>query len=97
MCFAPQSCERNTNEMIQRSKRAGQDLLPYKTHVSRSENILNFKQIHKRVGAHKLRYPDAKMIGLGLGDTAQRIPKVISSSMAKGLQGAQDWAWKKKT
>ncbi|GJW76699.1 hypothetical protein Tco_0561839 [Tanacetum coccineum] len=40
-------------------------------------------QIWKRVGAHKLKYPDAKMISLGLGDTAQPIPKVFSSSMAK--------------
>ncbi|GJX48642.1 hypothetical protein Tco_0273832 [Tanacetum coccineum] len=60
-------------------------------------NVIDAAKIHKRVGAHKSKYHDAKTISLGLGDTAQRVPKVISSSMAKGLQGAQDWAWKKKT
>ncbi|GKG35715.1 hypothetical protein Tco_0440869, partial [Tanacetum coccineum] len=43
---------------------------------SKSEN-------NKLRSAHKLRYPDAKMISLRLGDIAQPIPKVISSSMAK--------------
>ncbi|GJX34173.1 LL-diaminopimelate aminotransferase, chloroplastic [Tanacetum coccineum] len=61
----------------------------YKTQVSRNENIAKlqagylFPEIRKRVGAHKSKYPDAKLISLGLGDTTQPIPEVISSAMAK--------------
>lgn len=32
-----------------------------------------------------LKYPDAKVISLGIGDTTEPIPEVITSAMAKVL------------
>ncbi|GJV72307.1 LL-diaminopimelate aminotransferase, chloroplastic [Tanacetum coccineum] len=68
---------------------AVKDKTAYKTQVSRNENIAKlqagylFPEIRKRVGVHKSKYTDAKIISLGLGDTTQPIPEVISSAMAK--------------
>ena len=41
------------------------------------------KKIIRRSNAHLLKYPDAKVISLGIGDTTEPIPEVISSAMAK--------------
>ncbi|GJX61515.1 zinc finger, CCHC-type containing protein [Tanacetum coccineum] len=43
-------------------------------------------QIHKRVGAHKSKYHDAKTISLGLGDTAQRGDVGIPRSSRLGME-----------
>lgn len=47
--------------------------------------ILGFgvKQIARRRAAHLQKYPDAKVISLGIGDTTEPIPEVITSAMAK--------------
>jgi aspartate/methionine/tyrosine aminotransferase len=41
------------------------------------------KQIARRRSAHLLKYPDAQVISLGIGDTTEPIPEVITSAMAK--------------
>ncbi|CAI8618029.1 unnamed protein product [Vicia faba] len=61
----------------------------YKTRVSRNENLGKlqagylFPEIGRRKSAHLLKYPDAKIISLGIGDTTEPIPEVISSALAK--------------
>ncbi|KAL2512019.1 LL-diaminopimelate aminotransferase [Abeliophyllum distichum] len=63
----------------------------YKTKVSRNENMGKlqagylFPEIAKRRAAHMLKYPNAQVISLGIGDTAEPIPEVITSAMAKVL------------
>ncbi|XP_022149209.1 LL-diaminopimelate aminotransferase, chloroplastic [Momordica charantia] len=61
----------------------------YKTAVSRNANLAKlqagylFPEIARRRSAHLLKYPDAKVISLGIGDTTEPIPEVITSAMAK--------------
>lgn len=61
----------------------------YKTAVSRNANMAKlqagylFPEIARRRTAHLLKYPDAKVISLGIGDTTEPIPEVITSAMAK--------------
>ncbi|KAG7014919.1 LL-diaminopimelate aminotransferase, chloroplastic, partial [Cucurbita argyrosperma subsp. argyrosperma] len=61
----------------------------YKTAVSRNANMAKlqagylFPEIARRRNAHLLKYPDAKVISLGIGDTTEPIPEVITSAMAK--------------
>lgn len=64
------------------------DKIAYKTNVSRNENMGKlqagylFPEIARRRAAHILKYPDAKVISLGIGDTTEPIPEVICSAMA---------------
>lgn len=61
----------------------------YKTQVSRNENLAKlqagylFPEIARRRSAHMLKHPDAQIISLGIGDTTEPIPEVITSAMAK--------------
>ncbi|KAA8536314.1 hypothetical protein F0562_028792 [Nyssa sinensis] len=61
----------------------------YKTKVSRNENMAKlqagylFPEVARRKAAHMLKYPDAQVISLGIGDTTEPIPEVITSAMAK--------------
>ncbi|KVI01873.1 hypothetical protein Ccrd_019845 [Cynara cardunculus var. scolymus] len=61
----------------------------YKTQVSRNGNIAKlqagylFPEIGRRKAAHMLKHPDAQVISLGIGDTTEPIPEVITSAMAK--------------
>ncbi|KAK8959608.1 hypothetical protein KSP40_PGU007941 [Platanthera guangdongensis] len=41
-----------------------------------------FPEIARRRAAHITKYPDAQVISLGIGDTTEPIPEVITSSMA---------------
>ncbi|KAF9608600.1 hypothetical protein IFM89_010085 [Coptis chinensis] len=60
----------------------------YKTGVSRNANMAKlqagylFPEIARRRAAHMLKYPDAEVIRLGIGDTTEPIPEVITSAMA---------------
>jgi LL-diaminopimelate aminotransferase len=45
--------------------------------------LLNFEQIARTRAAHLLKYPDAKIISLGIGDTTEPIPDVITNAMAE--------------
>ncbi|EMS54297.1 LL-diaminopimelate aminotransferase, chloroplastic [Triticum urartu] len=40
-------------------------------------------QISMRREAHEKKYPDAKVISLGIGDTTQPIPSIVTSAMAE--------------
>ncbi|PIA58173.1 hypothetical protein AQUCO_00500240v1 [Aquilegia coerulea] len=42
-----------------------------------------FPEIARRRAAHMLKYPDANVIRLGIGDTTEPIPEFITSAMAK--------------
>lgn len=61
----------------------------YTTKVSRNANMAKlqagylFPEIARRRAAHLLKYPDAQVISLGIGDTTEPIPEVITSAMAK--------------
>ncbi|KAK1386272.1 LL-diaminopimelate aminotransferase, chloroplastic [Heracleum sosnowskyi] len=61
----------------------------YTTKVSRNSNIGKlqagylFPEVARRKAAHLLKYPDAQVISLGIGDTTEPIPEVITSAMAK--------------
>ncbi|CDP01154.1 unnamed protein product [Coffea canephora] len=61
----------------------------YKTQVSRNENLAKlqagylFPEIGRRRAAHLLKYPDAQVISLGIGDTTEPIPQVITTAMAE--------------
>ncbi|ERN16922.1 probable LL-diaminopimelate aminotransferase, chloroplastic isoform X1 [Amborella trichopoda] len=61
----------------------------YKTKVSRNENMAKlqagylFPEIARRREVHMLKYPEAKVISLGIGDTTEPIPEVITSAMAE--------------
>jgi LL-diaminopimelate aminotransferase len=48
-----------------------------------SGKLLNVEQIARRRAAHLLKYPDAKIISLGIGDTTEPIPDVITNAMAE--------------
>ncbi|KAF8410838.1 hypothetical protein HHK36_003375 [Tetracentron sinense] len=61
----------------------------FKTKVSRNANMAKlqagylFPEIARRRATHLLKYPDAQVISLGIGDTTEPIPEVITSAMAK--------------
>ncbi|XVE48651.1 hypothetical protein DITRI_Ditri01bG0019200 [Diplodiscus trichospermus] len=61
----------------------------YKTTVSRNSNIAKlqagylFPEVARRRAAHLEKYPNAQVISLGIGDTTEPIPDVITSAMAK--------------
>lgn len=68
------------------------DQTAYTTKVSRNANMAKlqagylFPEIARRRAAHMLKYPDAQVISLGIGDTTEPIPEVITSAMAKRAQ-----------
>ncbi|KAL6498901.1 hypothetical protein OROHE_026408 [Orobanche hederae] len=61
----------------------------YKTTVSRNENMAKlqagylFPEIARRRASHMSKYPDAQVISLGIGDTTEPIPEVITSAMSQ--------------
>ncbi|KAL5729722.1 LL-diaminopimelate aminotransferase [Ranunculus cassubicifolius] len=97
--FLGQAATANTSSILPiRSKQFGTckcvatsnpEKTAYKTGVSRNANMGKlqagylFPEIARRRAAHMLKYPDAKVISLGIGDTTEPIPEVISSAMAK--------------
>jgi aspartate/methionine/tyrosine aminotransferase len=48
-----------------------------------SGNLSTAIQIARRRAAHLLKNPDAKIISLGIGDTTEPIPEVITNAMAE--------------
>ncbi|KAM3298503.1 hypothetical protein ACQJBY_040123 [Aegilops geniculata] len=42
-------------------------------------------RISMRCEAHQKKYPDAKVISLGIGDTTQPIPSIFTSTMTEAL------------
>ncbi|PKI72650.1 hypothetical protein CRG98_007027 [Punica granatum] len=72
------------------AKRLG---ISYKTKVSRNANIAKlqagylFPEVARRRTAHLAKYPNAKVISLGIGDTTEPIPEAITSAMAQRSYG----------
>ncbi|GLT47585.1 hypothetical protein SLA2020_212720 [Shorea laevis] len=70
-----------------------QEQTAYKTNVSRNANMAKlqagylFPEIARRRAAHLQKYPNAQVISLGIGDTTEPIPEVITSAMAKRSHG----------
>ncbi|KQK23152.1 aminotransferase ALD1 homolog [Brachypodium distachyon] len=42
-----------------------------------------FPEINRKREAHQKKYPEAKVISLGIGDTTEPIPRIITSAMAE--------------
>lgn len=65
----------------------------YTTSVQRNANISKlqagylFPEIGRRRAAHLAKNPDAKIISLGIGDTTEPIPTVITDAMVQRAQG----------
>ncbi|KAJ0009891.1 hypothetical protein Pint_33566 [Pistacia integerrima] len=70
----------------------------YQTKVSRNANLSKLQagylfpevcicHVARKKAAHLLKYPDAHVISLGIGDTTEPIPEVITSAMAKRTYG----------
>ncbi|XP_021747489.1 LL-diaminopimelate aminotransferase, chloroplastic-like [Chenopodium quinoa] len=63
--------------------------IAYTNNVSRNPNIAKlqagylFPEVARRRAVHLDKYPDAQVISLGIGDTTEPIPDVITSAMAK--------------
>ena len=63
------------------------------TGVSRNPNLAKlgagylFPEIGRRRRAHQEKKPDAKIISLGIGDTTEPIPKVITDAIASAAEG----------
>lgn len=51
--------------------------------MERLQNGYLFPEISMRREAHEKKYPDAKVISLGIGDTTQPIPSIVTSAMAE--------------
>lgn len=49
--------------------------------------FMDSNQIGMRQFAHMQKYPEAKLISLGIGDTTQPIPDVVTSAMAEVTSG----------
>ncbi|GBG68484.1 hypothetical protein CBR_g3029 [Chara braunii] len=64
-----------------------------RTAVRRNENIGKlqagylFPEIARRRRAHAEKHPDAKIISLGIGDTTEPIPQVITKAMEEAARG----------
>ncbi|KAF8776177.1 hypothetical protein HU200_003869 [Digitaria exilis] len=63
-----------------------------RTMVTRNPNMEKLKkgylfpEISIKREAHQKKYPDAKIISLGIGDTTEPIPSIIASAMAESLR-----------
>lgn len=63
------------------------------TKVQRNSNLAKlqagylFPEIARRRNVHMQKYPDAKVISLGIGDTTEPIPKVITIAMEQRARG----------
>ncbi|KAL9237000.1 hypothetical protein vseg_011594 [Gypsophila vaccaria] len=57
--------------------------VPRNTHMENLRDNYLFPEICRREMEHVKKYPNAKLIRLGIGDTTQPIPQVISYAMAE--------------
>ncbi|KAI4993044.1 hypothetical protein ZWY2020_007357 [Hordeum vulgare] len=51
--------------------------------MEKLQNSYLFAEISMRREAHQKKYPEAKVISLGIGDTTQPIPSIVTSAMAE--------------
>uniref|UniRef100_A0A6N2LD24 Aminotransferase class I/classII large domain-containing protein n=1 Tax=Salix viminalis TaxID=40686 RepID=A0A6N2LD24_SALVM len=74
--------------IIQASLKTQKKIIAGNTRVSRNVNMERlrsgylFPEISVRESRHVEKYPDAKLISLGIGDTTEPLPDIIASSMA---------------
>lgn len=95
--FVPRLFPKNIRSFLRSSGRGGGGIRcviapekgsEYCTKVSRNANIAKlqagylFPEIGRRKLTHMQKYPDAQVISLGIGDTTEPIPEVITSAMA---------------
>nr|GEX82363.1 LL-diaminopimelate aminotransferase, chloroplastic [Tanacetum cinerariifolium] len=84
-----QNLSSSKNEVTLKLTFPSQKIRAYKTQVSCNGNIDKlqsgylFPEIDRRKVAHMLKYPDAKVISLGIRNTTEPILQVITSAMAK--------------
>ncbi|XP_059447550.1 aminotransferase ALD1, chloroplastic-like [Corylus avellana] len=60
--------------------------VPRNVNMEKLQNHYLFSEISRREAQHIEKYPNAKVISLGIGDTTQPLPEIIASSMAKYAQ-----------
>ncbi|KAF9678214.1 hypothetical protein SADUNF_Sadunf07G0011700 [Salix dunnii] len=74
--------------IIQASLKTQKKIIAGNTKVARNVNMEKlrsgylFPEISMREAQHIEKYPDAKLISLGIGDTTEPLPDIIASSMA---------------
>ncbi|CAL2236168.1 unnamed protein product [Prunus armeniaca] len=74
--------------IVQASFKTQKDLLGCRTKVARNVNMEKlrngylFPEISRLEVQHIEKYPNAKLISLGIGDTTEPVPQIITSSMA---------------
>ncbi|XP_011043216.1 PREDICTED: probable LL-diaminopimelate aminotransferase, chloroplastic [Populus euphratica] len=56
--------------------------VPRNVNMEKLQSAYLFPEISMREAQHIEKYPDAKLISLGIGDTTEPIPDIIASSMA---------------
>ncbi|XP_041014918.1 aminotransferase ALD1 homolog isoform X3 [Juglans microcarpa x Juglans regia] len=75
--------------MVQASLKAKRDGVGYRTKVPRNVNMENlqngylFSEISRCKLQHIEKFPNSKLISLGVGDTTEPLPDIIASSMAE--------------
>ncbi|XP_051145317.1 aminotransferase ALD1, chloroplastic isoform X2 [Andrographis paniculata] len=75
------------------ASRDNENAVSYRTKVARNpsmerlQNNYLFPEISEREIQHMKKYPNAKVISLGIGDTTQPLPDVVASSMADYAYG----------
>ncbi|XP_011025940.1 PREDICTED: aminotransferase ALD1-like [Populus euphratica] len=66
----------------QKEGSAGNTKVPRNVNMEKLRSGYLFPEISKREVQHIEKYPDAKLISLGIGDTTEPLPDIIASSMA---------------
>ncbi|KAF8411525.1 hypothetical protein HHK36_004077 [Tetracentron sinense] len=62
--------------------------VPRNVNIEKLRNGYLFPEISVREFKHIQKYPDAKLISLGIGDTTEPIPEVVTSAMSEALRKA---------
>ncbi|KAJ4775178.1 LL-diaminopimelate aminotransferase [Rhynchospora pubera] len=57
--------------------------VPRNAHMAKLQAGYLFPEIARRRAAHLLKYPDAQVISLGIGDTTEPVPDVITNAMSE--------------
>ncbi|XP_072980325.1 aminotransferase ALD1 homolog [Typha angustifolia] len=60
-----------------------QTKVPRNANMEKLQNAYLFPQIGMKQAAHLEKYPDAKLISLGIGDTTEPMPRIVAASMAE--------------
>eukprot|EP00270_Netrium_digitus_P009231 TRINITY_DN27_c0_g1_i7.p1 TRINITY_DN27_c0_g1~~TRINITY_DN27_c0_g1_i7.p1 ORF type:complete len:234 (+),score=51.86 TRINITY_DN27_c0_g1_i7:26-703(+) len=85
------SCEKIPTVLSSAASTTASTATQFTTSVQRNANIAKlqagylFPEIKRRRDAHLQKNPDANIISLGIGDTTEPIPLVISEAMAEAM------------